>query len=465
MGSSKALLEAEGVPFLTRVIGALRAGGCDPVVVVVSDMEGDEAALAREAGGTLLHNAEPGDGPITSLRLAITEVGDEAAGIAFCPVDHPGIRPDTVERLLEAFAAGGAPLVLPTYRGRRGHPGVFARELFPDLLSPDLPEGARTVVLRNLERARLVEVDDDGVITDVDTPDDYLRFGKVHVDATEAARMIEAATSAGGRAASLLVVGASADLPGVAPVGSRLVAVHAVDEAEPRVYGALADPALDSTARQVLSEALRAGEGGGLRPLPAGEGSVEVYLEIRDPVQELVVVGAGHIALPLVRIGAMLGLRVIVLDDRPEFARAERFPDATRVMRADFDDPFADVPIHPGSHVILVTRGHKYDYQCLVHLLRGSARPGYVGMIGSRRRVRATFVQLLDEGISRDRLAWIHAPVGLDLHAETPEEIAVAVAAELVKIRRGGSGASLRDVERVAERFFEDPVSATEVTP
>jgi len=163
----------------------------------------------------------------------------------------------------------------------------------------------------------------------------------------------------------------------------------------------------------------------------------------------------------MARIGADLGYRVWVLDDRPDFATLERFPDAHAVVRADFSDPFRDVPLGDATHVLLVTRGHRYDYECLVRALRVDPPLAYIGMIGSRRRVRATFVQLLEDGIERERLSAIHAPVGLDIGAETPEEIAVAVAAELVKARRGGSGASLRDVERVAERFFKETEERT----
>ena len=179
-------------------------------------------------------------------------------------------------------------------------------------------------------------------------------------------------------------------------------------------------------------------------------------MEARGPVQELIIVGAGHIARPLCRIGALLGFRVTVVDDRPDFATQERFPEAHRLVKVDFSDPFADIGIHPGSYVLLVTRGHKYDYECLLRIMGMDPAPAYIGMIGSRRRVRATFVQLLDEGVARPRLDDIHAPVGLDIKAETPEEIAVAVAAELVQVRRGGTGSSLKDVERVAERFFAD---------
>jgi xanthine dehydrogenase accessory factor len=218
-----------------------------------------------------------------------------------------------------------------------------------------------------------------------------------------------------------------------------------------RVPGLPADP--------TAGEADDIGAGGRAPPRPDAAGQADppqLYLEVRRPVPELVIVGAGHIARPLCEVGALLGFRVVVVDDRPDFATRERFPSAARLVRADFSDPFADVPLHDRSHLILVTRGHKYDYECLVRILRRDVAPAYIGMIGSRRRVRATWVQLVEEGIPRARLEEIHAPVGLDIGAETPEEIAVAVAAELVLVRRGGSGVPLKNVERVATRFFQE---------
>jgi xanthine dehydrogenase accessory factor len=194
----------------------------------------------------------------------------------------------------------------------------------------------------------------------------------------------------------------------------------------------------------------------GIRTVETSEvGPIELYLEIRRPIRDLIVVGAGHIAQPMAHVGALLGYRVTVLDDRPDFATRERFPDADRLIRADFSDPFADIALHERSYLLLVTRGHKYDYECLIRALRADPLPAYIGMIGSRRRVRATYVQLIEEGVRRELIDRIHAPVGLDVGAETPEEIAVAVAAELVMLDRGGSGVPLKDVERVAERFFE----------
>ena len=265
--------------------------------------------------------------------------------------------------------------------------------------------------------------------------------------ATSAAFTLEAISTGASAAAVLLVEPAAA-------AGRRLLLVAPPEEPE-RVHGSLGGPDLDAAALAAARAALadpRHRDG-----LAGLAGGAEAYLEVHRPVPELIIVGAGHIALPTSRIGAELGFRVWVIDDRPDFATRERFPEAHRVLRADFADPFREVPIHRDTHVLLVTRGHKYDYDCLVKILRHPTRPAYVGMIGSRRRVRATFLQLLDDGIPRERLSDIHAPVGLDIGAETPEEIAVAVAAELVKARRGGTGASLRDLENVAERFFPAP--------
>ena len=211
-----------------------------------------------------------------------------------------------------------------------------------------------------------------------------------------------------------------------------------------RVHGKLGDAVRDEELRRLLTQAP---DRSGCRALPSHD--LVLYVERVAPPTDLVIVGAGHIAQPLSRVGKLLGFRVVVIDDRPDFARRERFPEADRVLVADFDDPFADVPIGPRSHVVLVTRGHRYDYDCARALARAGAEPAYLGMIGSRRRIRAAFEQLAGEGFDRDWLARIHAPIGLDIEAETPAEIAIAIGAEMVLVRRGGTGAPLRDRKEV----------------
>jgi xanthine dehydrogenase accessory factor len=229
---------------------------------------------------------------------------------------------------------------------------------------------------------------------------------------------------------------------------------------EDRSAGSLGEPALDARAAELAGALLRGEARDGPRTVATEHGSCTLYLEVHRPPPELVIVGAGHIARPLCRIGAMLGFRVRVLDDRPEFATRERFPEAEEVRRADFADPFRGLAVGPDTHLVLVTRGHRYDYEALRRLLLGGALPAYVGMVGSRRRVRAALEQLVREGIPRERLLRVHAPIGLDIGAETPEEIAVAIAAEIVRVRRGGTGVSLRERERVMERWFSDTPEA-----
>jgi xanthine dehydrogenase accessory factor len=219
-------------------------------------------------------------------------------------------------------------------------------------------------------------------------------------------------------------------------------------------FGSLGVSEVDRQVEPLARKLLDAGEPGPAELDHAG-GRVMLYLEPHRAPPELLLVGAGHLARPLCTVGSMLGFAVRVLDDRPDFATRERFPEAADVRRVDFSDPFAEVPLGPRSHLVLVTRGHRYDFEVLRDVLhRGPPLP-YIGMVGSRRRVRAALEQLAREGIAAEELARVHAPIGLDVGAETPEEIAVAVAAELVLVRRGGTGQPLRDRDRVHARWVE----------
>lgn len=233
-------------------------------------------------------------------------------------------------------------------------------------------------------------------------------------------------------------------------------------DATGRRRGSLGDPALDDAAIAHARRALGTGAAATVTVhLPVGE--VRLFAEAYRPPDDLLVVGAGHVAVPLAELGVRLGFRVTVLDDREEFATPERFPDAARVLRTDFADPFREVEIGPNTHVVLVTRAHKYDFDCLRRLVALDVPPAYVGMIGSRRRVRAAFQALLDAGVPRERLASVRAPVGLDIGAETPEEIAVSVAAELILLRRRGADACeaavLSGAERVLDRLLPEPAT------
>ncbi len=258
----------------------------------------------------------------------------------------------------------------------------------------------------------------------------------------EAARAVLEARS-GGRAVALMH-------PTEPAVPGRRLLVFA----DGTVHGTFDDPELDAAAEGAGRTAL-AEQGAAPRTVETGTGR-ELYVEVHRYAARLFVVGAGHIAVPLVRIGAILGFPVVVLDDREDFATEDRFPDAARVHGFDFADPFREEAPGAGDFVVLATRAHRYDYDCLAALLALDPPPRYIGMVGSRRRVRAAFRALVDGGVEGDRLAAVHAPIGVDIGAETPEEIAVSIAAELVAVRRSvAAGGSLRDRERVVERWLD----------
>lgn len=275
------------------------------------------------------------------------------------------------------------------------------------------------------------------------TASDLLRLS-----AAEAVREAVAALEGGEPAVGVAIIESAGSRSAPAP-GARLV-VRAADR-----VGSFGAEALDAHAVSLAREVLAGRAVAGAHEVEIGEVRCTLYLEAYRPPAELVIVGAGHIARPLCRLGAMLGLRVTVLDDRPAFATRERFPEAARLLRADFADPLREVSLSSATHLVLVTRGHRYDYDVLRDVLRrDDVEPAYVGMVGSRRRVRAAYEQLIREGIAPERLARVHAPIGLDIGAETPEEIAVAIIAEIVRLRRGGTGASLSEKERIVERYF-----------
>ena len=161
----------------------------------------------------------------------------------------------------------------------------------------------------------------------------------------------------------------------------------------------------------------------------------ERYVRRFIPEERLILLGGGHIAVPLCKMASMLDFAVTVVDDRPSFANSARFSDAAQVICESFAKAIEDLQIRPSDYVCVITRGHRWDGECLRQILRGEY-PSYLGMIGSRRRVTGLLGLLREEGFDAQRLAAIHTPIGLKIGAETPAEIAVSICAELVQHRR-----------------------------
>jgi xanthine dehydrogenase accessory factor len=175
---------------------------------------------------------------------------------------------------------------------------------------------------------------------------------------------------------------------------------------------------------------------------------VEVSVEPMLPPPRLIIVGAGHIAAPLARFAKLLNFEVVVIDDRARFASRERFPDVDEIVVDDFQRAIDAQRITSWTYLTLLTRGHEHDEATLQRVV-GSPAP-YIGMIGSRRRVLVVFQRLVEQGVPDKFLDRIYAPIGLDIGARTPEEIALAIMAEIVNVRRHGVAPSLALRRRAA---------------
>ena len=177
-------------------------------------------------------------------------------------------------------------------------------------------------------------------------------------------------------------------------------------------------------------------------------GQMQVYIEPIEPAPRLYIIGAGHVAQHLARIARPVGFRIHVLDDREKFANRERFPDADELIVDSIPDWLGKAELPSNAYVVVVTRGHRHDLDALRALATRELR--YVGLIGSKAKVKRIYDALLGESVPIESLSRVYAPIGLDIGAVTPEEIAVSILAELIAVRRGKieephlSGASLR---------------------
>lgn len=213
----------------------------------------------------------------------------------------------------------------------------------------------------------------------------------------------------------------------------RLTPLSAVDGGPSR----LLDPA-DAPSDPLAQAACEAGRGVAA-PLMLEHSGRAYVVEPFAAASPLYVFGAGHVSRPTAQVAALSGFAVTVLDDRPEFANAERFPAARPVVLASFDGCFAGLACDENASVVIVTRGHVHDADVLAQALFTKA--GYIGMIGSRRKREAVYDRLRGQGFSNAELARVRCPIGLSIGAETPEEIAVSIVAELIAHRASAASA------------------------
>ena len=165
-------------------------------------------------------------------------------------------------------------------------------------------------------------------------------------------------------------------------------------------------------------------------------GQMDVFLEPILSKEMLYVFGAGHISQSMAAMAKKLGFQVVVIDPRPEYANTERFPQADSLMAEEYDSAFAKLNVDESSYIVIYTTGHVFDEDCLEFALGTKAR--FIGMIGSKKKVLDVRKRLLQKGIPAERLDQVHAPIGLEIGAETPDEIAISILAEIIQDKRKG---------------------------
>jgi xanthine dehydrogenase accessory factor len=251
------------------------------------------------------------------------------------------------------------------------------------------------------------------------------------------------AMSRGEEVALVTIVSANGSVP--QRVGAKML-VHA----DGRIVGTIGGGCYENEALQKAREALRTRKPYTVRYELADDfaaesglicgGQMEIFIEPIEPSPAVYVFGAGHVGQFVGRVAHDAGFRVHVIDDREKFANRERFPDAAEIVVDDIPGWLAKTSLPSSAYAVIVTRGHRYDLDTLRSLAPRPLR--YLGLIGSRAKVKRIYDVLVEEGsVGIEQLERIHAPIGLDIGAVTPQEIAVAIVAQLIAVRRGKSDA------------------------
>lgn len=242
---------------------------------------------------------------------------------------------------------------------------------------------------------------------------------------------------------------------GAAPcgVGSKVMV-----RADGSLYGSLAGPLTDGKVAEEALHALHEGKSYMTHVhLDADQGeavgscgaTLEMFFEVLRSESRLIIAGAGYVAQALARLATNLDFRIVVVDDRRDLADPQSFGNNVQLTFGDVPQTLHELEPDDSSWIVIVTRGHHLDKDALRAALE--TRAAYVGMIGSPSKVKHIFKDLLKEGFSPERLAQVHAPIGLDLGAETPDEIALSIAAEIVMLRKGGTGAPLNSLRNLLQ--------------
>lgn len=245
-------------------------------------------------------------------------------------------------------------------------------------------------------------------------------------------------TSKGGQAVLATVISSRGSAP-------RKAGAKMLIKRDGTFIGTVGGGGVEQQVQEKAIEVMNSGEpqivhfdlsGSGERAAMICGGQMDVFLETIAPPETLYLFGAGHISQNTAAMGKTLGFRVVVIDPRPEYNNVERFPDADSLVVEEYDGAFPKLDVDEGSYIVIYTTGHVLDEKCLQFAVGTKAK--YIGMIGSKKKVKEVKERLLPKGVPQQRLDRVYAPIGIEIGADTPEEIAVSILAEIIKVRRIG---------------------------
>ena len=272
-------------------------------------------------------------------------------------------------------------------------------------------------------------------------PQEFLPFGTEMMDAYESGNPVSIAT----------VVRSDS--------GQGIMGAKILLREDGSTYGSLGDPDLDRLGLEAAHRVAAMGTNEHVMT----HYSVELFVEGFTTPPTLVLVGGGHVAKATYALAHMLGYRIYVVDDRPQFANKERFPEAEdTIVVPDYTKGLDQIPINANTFIVVATRGHWFDDLALEAAVRTPA--SYVGLLGSRRKTILIYQRLVQLGIPAERLKEVHAPIGLDIGALTPEELAVSIMSEIIMYRHNGLGGPMRMDERYFNRAVNKALTAEAVS-
>jgi len=224
--------------------------------------------------------------------------------------------------------------------------------------------------------------------------------------------------------------------------------------------GSLGDEELDSNAMNQARRLMAMGK----NDYVTDESGAEYFIEAYTTPPTLVLAGGGHVSKAISNIASSLGFKIFIIDDREDFSNPDRFPEAEQTVVSDYGSAFEKLPIGTNSFIVIATRGHRYDASATASAMRTPA--SYVGLLGSKRKTILIFEELFREGFTMEEVQSVRSPIGLNISARTPEEIALSIMAEIVGFRLGGDGGTLtldqRLIDKAAEKAAQpaEPVGA-----